>query len=546
MLQTILAYALAALMAAAVTAASIPFVHIMQLESYQGRMYMKWLRRHIGSDFVPYLFAGIAALLLRISYAFLGGSTSILAKVCFSAADFIYIFMLAALYFGYIKKKHVKPLVYTGRVVRLLIAEWALAFVFSNIFFMRLYAWEYGNDWWTFLSPFLIRYAPGALMPLFALLAYLILYPLEESIKKRYFNDAKKKLDARTDLVKIGITGSFGKTGTKYALESMLGKKYNTLITPGSYNTPMGVTRVIREKLQDTHEVFVAEMGARYQGDIKELCKLVNPRFGIITAVGRQHLETFGSIEKVIETKGELLRGMGKDGCCFLNGDDENCRRLYEESALDEKYLYGTKGGELFMRADNIQTGAEGSTFELVAGNGERIVCKTQLLGKYNIVNIVGAAALAYRLGVSMGQIASAISEEKPVEHRLQLIPGPVTVIDDAFNANPAGSTEALNVLSMFPGKKIIVTPGMVELGAEEERANYDFGAHMAACADIAIIIGKKHADPICDGLLDAHYPQEKLVRAESLAEATELLKKYTEPGCVVLFENDLPDNYAE
>jgi UDP-N-acetylmuramoyl-tripeptide--D-alanyl-D-alanine ligase len=98
----------------------------------------------------------------------------------------------------------------------------------------------------------------------------------------------------------------------------------------------------------------------------------------------------------------------------------------------------------------------------------------------------------------------------------------------------------------MFPGKKIIVTPGMVEQGAEEEQLNHEFGYHMAACSDIAIIIGKKHADPICEGLLDAHFPAENLVRAESLAEVTDLLKNYTEPGCVVLFENDLPDNFAE
>ena len=420
------------------------------------------------------------------------------------------------------------------------------AFFFGVLFFARIDGWLIGNDWWTYVWPYLVRYAPGALLPLFVLFVYGILYPLEEGIKRWYFNDAKKKLAAREHLVKIGITGSFGKTGTKYALESMLSKKYDVLITPGSYNTPMGVTRVIREQLKDAHEVFVAEMGARYKGDIKELCKLVKPQYGIITAVGKQHLETFGSVDKVIETKGELLRGLGEDGCCFLNGDDENCRRLFHESTLAEKYLYGTQGDELFMRAENIRTDAEGSTFALVAENGEKADCKTQLLGKHNILNMVGAAALAYRLGMGMEEVAQAIAQAKPVEHRLQLIPGPVTVIDDAFNANPVGSKEALNVLAMFPGKKIIITPGLVEQGSEEEQLNYEFGYHMAACSDIAIIIGKKHADPICEGLLDAHFPKDHLVRAESLAEATVLLKNYTEPGCVVLFENDLPDNFAE
>ena len=547
MLQNVLFYALAGLMGVAVTAASLPLVHIMQLESYQGRMYLRWLLRHAAADFVPYLFAGLAAFLLRMSYAFLGGNESILAVICYSAADFVYIFLLVAHYYGFTRKKHVKPLVYTGRVIRFLVAEWALAFCFSANLFLPAYGWEFSSfGWWTFLWPFLIRYAPGALLPLFVLLAYGLTYPVESAIKGWYFNDARKKLAGREDLVKIGITGSFGKTGTKYALQAMLKKKYGVLITPGSYNTPMGVTRVIREQLRDAHEVFVAEMGARYRGDIRELCRLVKPQYGIITAVGKQHLETFGSIENVVETKGELLRGLGEDGCCFLNGDDENCRKLYAETTLAEKYLYGIEGGDLFMRAADIAAGPAGSSFTLIAENGERIACQTKLLGKYNILNITGAAALAYRLGMSMAEIAAAIALAEPVEHRLQLIPGAITVIDDAFNANPVGAREALNVLGMFPGRKIVVTPGLVEQGREEEELNYDLGRQIAGAADIAIIIGKKHADPICEGILDAHFPEENLVRAASLAEATERLKLYTVPGCTVLFENDLPDNFAE
>lgn len=541
----IFAYALAALMGAAVTAASLPFVHIMQLESYQGRMYLRWLSRHIVSDFMPGLVAGLAALLLRAGAAFLGESA--LSRICYAAADYVYVLMLASLCYAFLRKKHIKPLVYTGRVVRLLVAEWTLAFCFSSVFFVRLFSWSFTTiGWWPYLWPFLIRYAPGMLLPLFVLLAACVMYPVESAVKRWYFNDAKHKLAAREDLVKIGITGSFGKTGTKYALEAMLKKKYEVLITPGSYNTPMGVTRVVREQLRDVHEVFVAEMGARYRGDIRELCALVRPQFGIITAVGKQHLETFGSIEKVIETKGELLRGLGEDGCCFLNGDDANCRRLYAQTSLAEKYLYGTEAEDLFMRAADILPGPEGSTFTLIAENGERVACKTKLLGKYNILNMTGAAALAYRLGMGMEEIAAAIAEAVPVEHRLQLIPGAVTVIDDAFNANPVGAREALHVLSMFKGKKIIVTPGLVEQGREEEQLNYDFGAHIAQSADIAIIIGKKHADPICRGLLEAGFPKENLVRAASLTEATALLKNHTVPGCTVLFENDLPDNFAE
>lgn len=538
-------YVFYAAAACALVLASLPLVHMLQLESYQGRMYLKWLGRHFASDVVPYLLVGAAALLLRCSYPMLYTASSLLARICYRAADIVYLVLLLLLYFGYKRRKQIKPLAFTGRVKRLLVAEFVLGFLCTAAFFMKAVMGG-GMSWGLFLLPNVLRYLPGMLLPLFVFLAYAVTYPIEAAVKRWYFNDAKKKLAARADVTKIAITGSFGKTGTKYALGTILAEKHNVLFTPGSFNTPMGVTRVIREQLRDENEIFIAEMGARYRGDIRELCRLVKPKFGIITAIGKQHLETFGSLEGVIATKGELAEGLMPDGCCFFNGDDVNCRAMYESSALQEKYLFGTEGEGLYLAAEGIETGPEGSTFTLKAENGESVRCRTKLLGRHNIVNITGAAALAYCLGLTLPEIAAGIEKIEPVEHRLQLIPGAVTVIDDAFNANPVGAREALNVLASFPGRRICVTPGMVELGEEEAELNRAFGRHMAACTDIAIVIGKAHADPICEGILEAGFPETCLVRAASLAEATEKLPAYTEPGCVVLFENDLPDNYRE
>ena len=531
--------------AVAVVLASLPLVHMLQLESYQGRMYLKWLGRHFMSDVVPYLLVGTVALLLRCSYVMLYDTSRLLARICYAAGDAAYLLLLLTLYFGYKRRKQIKPLAFTGRVKRLLAVEFALAFVFTASLFMR--AVMGGTmSWGVFLLPNFLRYLPGMLLPLFVFLAYGITYPVEAAVKRWYFNDAKKKLAARADVTKVAITGSFGKTGTKYALGTILSEKHNVLYTPGSFNPPMGVTRVIREQLLAEHEVFIAEMGARYRGDIRELCRLVQPKFGIITAIGKQHLETFGSLEGVIATKGELMESLMPDGCCFFNGDDENCRAMYENCTLKEKYLFGTAEEGLYLCACETEVGPQGSAFTLKTAEGESARCRTKLLGRHNIVNLTGAAACAYRLGLTLSEIAAGIAKVEPVEHRLQLIPGAVTVIDDAFNANPVGSREALNVLASFPGRRICVTPGMVELGAEEAELNRAFGRHMAKCADIAIVIGKAHADPICEGLRQAGFPEACLVRAASLAEATEKLPAYTEPGCVVLFENDLPDNYRE
>lgn len=544
MTVTNLIYILAASIAAVL--ASLPLIHMLQLESYQGKMYLKWVFKHFSSDVMPYLLAGAAVMVLRCGYAFFANTNPFLSTLTYRLADIVYLVFLLVFYFLYTKKEHIKPLAFTGRVKRLIAAEIILGILFAAAFFYKTTFVGNRMAWLQFLWPNFLRYAPGMFLPFFVCLAYLVTYPIESAVKQWYFNDAKKKLAAREEVIKIGITGSFGKTGTKFALGTVLAEKFDVLFTPGSFNTPMGVTRVIRGQLEEHHEVFIAEMGARYRGDIKELCKLVKPRYGIITAVGKQHLETFGSLEGVIQTKGELADGLMPDGCCFFNGDDENCRSMFAASALREKYLFGTEGEDLYLRAGDISVSPTGSEFTLTAENGDTVRCRTKLLGRHNIVNLTGAAALAYRLGLTLEEIAAGIEKVESVEHRLQLIPGTVTVIDDAFNANPVGSREALNVLASFETRRICVTPGMVELGAEEAALNRAFGSHMAKCTDIAIIIGKAHADPICEGLLEAGFPESCLVRVGSLAEATEKLPLYTEPGCVVLFENDLPDNYRE
>ena len=161
-------------------------------------------------------------------------------------------------------------------------------------------------------------------------------------------------------------------------------------------------------------------------------------------------------------------------------------------------------------------------------------------------MNLTGAAACAYRLGLTLPEIAEGIAKVEPVEHRLRLIQGAVTVIDDAFNANPVGSREALNVLASFAGRRICVTPGMVELGEREAEYNREFGREMAACVDIAIIVGKNRAMPIIEGLKEAGFPEADIHRVDSLDDSTRLLHSLVRPTDTVLYENDLPDHYQE
>jgi len=517
-------------------------IHMLQLESYQGNMYLKWILRAGKKDILSGSVAIIAAILIRIGSVFLQPVNTTLATLVCYAADLYYIGMLALSGYQYKKQPMKKPLKFTGRVIRLL---WALGIVVLAFSFALFVPWN-TSSWEGFIAYTFIRYLPGLLPQFFVLFAHLLTLPIENSVKKWYFNDAKRKLMQRDDLIKIGITGSYGKTSTKFMLGTILQEKYNTLVTPSSFNTPMGVTRIIREQLTDAHEVFVAEMGARYVGDIKELCGLVHPKYGIITSVGKQHLETFGSYEAVISTKSELLSGLPADGAAFINGDNPDCQKMHKACKLKNKFLFGFHGKNLYMRAENLKVTPNGSTFTLISKDKKKVNCQTVLLGQHNILNITGAAALAHYLGLTMDEIAAGIAKLKPISHRLELIPGPVTVIDDAFNANPAGTKAALQVLSSFPGRRLIVTPGMIELGEEEAALNEAFGEDIAKAADIAILIGKAHADPIERGLKNAGFPTSCIIRVASLDEATQKLPLYTEPGCVVLIENDLPDNYNE
>ena len=383
-------------------------------------------------------------------------------------------------------------------------------------------------------------------LPLWIALCGLLAWPIEKAISEMYFRDAQRILRERKDLIKIGITGSWGKTSVKFILGTILEEKYHTLVTAASFNTPMGVTKVIRSKLEPGHRVFVSEMGARHVGDIKEMCRLVHPQIGLLTSVGPQHLDTFKTVERVAKTKYELIDALPEDGEAFFADDGDICRSLYEKTTV-RKHLTGLDPEKDELWAEEIRYSPEGSTFLLCRGD-EKTECTTQLLGELNIRNILLCASTGLSLGLSMKQIARGIAKIRPVEHRLQLIrhPGGLNVIDDAFNSNIRGAKQAFQVLKQFPKKRVIVTPGMVELGEQEAEMNRAFGTAMADCCDTAILVGKKRSEAIAAGLKENGFPEESILVAASLEEAASMMREITGAGDTVLFENDLPDNYSE
>lgn len=489
--------------------------HMLQLESYKNKRYIKWLKNNKTIK--------IKELILLIPSIVL----------IFNLKVGLIINIICILILFLFKNKYVekKPLVITARIKRMYLTEVLLLIigVLLNI---------YNNAVLAILLNIINLFTY-----IFILIINFINAPIEKTVQLKYYNMAKAKLKSNKDLKVIGITGSYGKTSTKYILGTILSQKYNTLITPESYNTTMGVVRTINEKLENTHQIFVCEMGAKNVGDIKEICDLVNPTYGILTAIGPQHLETFKTIENVRKTKMELIESLPQEGKSFVNYEDENIKQItFKENnikfGLDSKCDY---------YATDININEFGSNFNIHMKNNKTINVKTKLLGVHNILNIVGAVAVCNEIGLSQEEIIAGIRFLRPVPHRLELkknANGSI-IIDDAYNSNVKGAKMALDVLNNFKDrKKILITPGIVDLGEKVEEYNKNLGKQAAKACDYIILVGEKQAKPILEGILEEKYNKENVYVARDLLDAINKMNSIINENTVVLFENDLPDNY--
>jgi UDP-N-acetylmuramoyl-tripeptide--D-alanyl-D-alanine ligase len=271
------------------------------------------------------------------------------------------------------------------------------------------------------------------------------------------------------------------------------------------------------------------------------------PKYGVLTSIGPQHLESFKTIENVKKAKFELIASLREDGVGFENIDDENIKTLPEPNC--KVVSYGIEDSKAKFRAENIKFNSRGSSFEVVKPDGTRANFQTKLLGRHNIYNILSGVAIASELGMDLETISYAVKDLDAVEHRLQIkqMANGVTQIDDAYNSNPVGSKMALEVLAQMDGeKKIMITPGMIELGDQEYELNKAFGEYAAAACDYIILVGEKQTLPIQEGLRGKDFPEDKIFVALNIDEAFRHLNTIAIPGSVVLIENDLTDDYNE
>jgi UDP-N-acetylmuramoyl-tripeptide--D-alanyl-D-alanine ligase len=523
-------------------------LHMLQLNGYKNVEHLKRTLRTWNRQWL--LMAGVIPGVLRCIF------TDLWADIVCA----VYLLLLILIYNLMRRTKAKKKLVYTARVKRMLAAHVIVSAILPVVAWLVL-----GFD---YLSAGLVLTV--SLQWILLVLTNFLMKPAEKAVGNHYINDARRRLKEMGDrLTIIGVTGSYGKTSVKFYLKTLLSAKYDVLVTPESFNTPMGVVRTIREQLRPSHEIFVCEMGARHVGDIKEICDIVHPKHGVITSIGPQHLETFFTMDNIRNTKYELADALPKDGMLFLNGDSEEVVKKASEypgaifyhaglAANATEAVAANSGGSVVgadskatdslsgYYATDIKVSSLGTEFTVHAPDGKEETFQTRLVGGHNVINIIGAIAVANQLGIALSDLKIPVRRLEPVPHRMQLLGrGAVTIIDDAYNSNPVGSKAAVETLGLFDGVKILVTPGMVELGDKEAEYNKAFGGYAAKNCDYICLVGRKRAEPIAAGALEAGFPEEKLRIFDRLQEALDFAYSVGDEGHkFILLENDLPDNY--
>jgi UDP-N-acetylmuramoyl-tripeptide--D-alanyl-D-alanine ligase len=502
---------------------------MMQQNSYRPERYSRWLKSSGDTTGWARLTAMCVFFLSLVTFTESRWAMGFIAAWC--AGDVYYL----------LTRKYKKPLVWTPRAKRIYAVAAVISILITGGATILFGSDEYSRVFAATVAALGVYCASHIVM----IASVWILTPVEKSINRGYYNDARRILSSMPSLKIIGITGSYGKTSTKHYLHRILSESFQTTMTPGSYNTTLGVIRTVREYLKPYDEVFIVEMGAKQPGDIKEICDLVHPTIGIVTAVGEQHLESFKSIDNVQRTKFELVDSLPADGMAVVNNDFEKIADRPVDNTKCIRYAVVNTADASWIATD-IEYTEHGTSFT-AKGPGTELRLTTKLVGECNISNLLACVAVAVNLGVPTEKIKYAVSRIEQVEHRLNLkrTPGGITIIDDAFNSNPAGSAMALDVISrMKGGKRIVITPGMIELGDRTEELNREFGKKMAGCADIAIVVGHYNREAIVDGLRKGRMAEEAIIIADSFTHAQQLLQGIVSAGDTVLYENDLPDTF--
>lgn len=379
--------------------------------------------------------------------------------------------------------------------------------------------------------------------PFFIILTGLFYKPLELYLKNKSLEEAKQKLEKLPNLKVVAITGSFGKTSTKDILYTLLWKKYYVVKTPKSFNTPLGIAQTILEDIKVNTQILIAEVGAYKIGEIAKITKLIKPQIGIITSIAPQHLERFGSLENIAKAKFELIENLAKKGIAILNSENTYLQNLAGTLKDCSINFYGQRGDSFY--AADIKVEPNGTSFVIHTPKGE-VKVFIPLVGEHHAQNFLAATIAAMQLGLTLEEIKERAKLLLPTPHRLEIRKqGNLTIIDNTFNTNPKSAKASLQLLKNYSApQRIIITPGLVELGKESANENSEFATLASKIVDEFILVGQNAREDLLAGLNSTNFPKDKIHLVKSTQEGISLLSSISKPNAVVLLENDLPDQY--
>ncbi len=533
------------------------YLQFLQQEDYESGRFVRWLVARKAFDRTGSL-AGVLAIILNF--------------LAVPVSPKVYLNLIIAGCFYYLGQREEDPrtmaklaLKLTDRAKRILYLSCVIYLIVVTILswlFLRDF-----SDAYTMTSTMMIFWFMQVILflaePFILVLANLMLDPYEKGLQENYANQAREILRNVHPLV-IGITGSYGKTSTKVILSDVLNSVNPTFTTPRSINSYMGVTREIRERMKPEHKYAVIEMGAYYTGSIKRMCSLTPPNAAIVTAVGEMHLERFGSQENVFKAKSELAEALPEDGILVVNGDYEYCRKMAENHKEKRVYVYGLdeERGPVDALMFDIVPNDKGTTFS-IRWQGQDYSGATSLLGRPMLSNALATFTMACILGLNPELVLAVIKNVKTESNRLEPQRAPIASmqairsskppregnvlrLNDAYNSNPQGFKGALEVLSSVAGsRKILVTPGMIELGDRQFEENKNCAKNAASVCDLVIVVGTTNERALREGLTEGGLDGEKQKQVGTMSEALNFLaEEYCVDGDVVLIENDLPDLY--
>ncbi len=508
-------------------------LHMFQQNGYNvGNRYLKWVFNNYKK-----IYSEIDVLFVTLVFGFIFLNNNIAIII----GGIFYLMFSFIHYKSIIKEQTKKPLVITSRLKRLIFTLFILHLI-PIIFIYK--GFNYDNMIYYYISLSLIAYMSYLLV----YLANLINYPIIEKYYFYYFmKKAKNKLKSMKHLKIIGVSGSYGKTSTKNILADILNVNYNALASPKNLNTPNGLMITINNYLDKFTDIFIAEMGAYKVGEVKDLCDLVSPQYGILTKIGLSHLESYGTQENLQKGDFELIEALPSNGIGILNADDE-LQVNYKLKNKCKLIWIGIDNKNVDVYASDIIVSKNGIVFNVNFKDDKKTYpFETKLLGYFNVYNILASIALGKELGLNINQLQNGVKRVKAIEHRLQLKKyKDINIIDDAYNSNPVGAKMALDVLSIMPGKKIIVTPGMIELGDQQYALNKIFGEQIADVCDAVILVGEKQTAPIQEGLNVKKYDKSKLHIINDVKLAFKIIERIKSEETYVLLENDLPDIFNE